>query len=112
MNARIIVFSAVLFLVMGFASTGLGLSADSAVPEMDQPATHVELGAEINNLVFTGMVKRIPNGMALVTKNGTYLLEGGNFDSIIDKEVNVIGKLVKQGSIEVIEVARTQLAHE
>lgn len=95
---------------LGLATNGFTLSNAANNVDMDMSATPVQLATDINNLVFTGTVKRIPNGTALVTRNGTYLLSGGNFDSVIDKEVNVIGKVVKEGSIEKLEVARAQLA--
>ncbi|MEE4241609.1 MAG: hypothetical protein V2I36_09085 [Desulfopila sp.] len=87
------------------------LSAD-AMPYSNPQSPPIELEADVNNQVFSGVVKRIPNGAALVTSKTTYLLSGGNFDGIINQEVNIIGKVVKEGSIEKIEVARAQLAHE
>ncbi len=75
-------------------------------------ATPVELGADVNSLVFTGVVKKIPDGTALVTNTTTYLLTGGNFESIVGKEVNIIGKIIKEGSHKTIHVARAQLARE
>lgn len=103
---------AVLILALGFATNGLAVSNAADNNNVIKAATPVELGTDVNNLVFTGTVKKIPNGTALITKNATYLLSGGNFDSIVGKEVNIIGKVVKVGSIEKIEVARAQLAQQ
>ena len=86
--------------------------AADARPFSDTQTTPVKLGADVNNQVFSGIVKKIPDGAALVTSNATYLLTGGNFDGILDREVNIIGKVIKEGSIEKIEVTRAQLAHE
>ncbi len=83
-----------------------------AMPFSETETIPVKLGADVNNQVFSGVVKKMDGGAALVTSNATYLLSGGNFDGIIGKEVNIIGKMVKEGSIKKIEVARAQLAHE
>jgi hypothetical protein len=80
-----------------------------SAPEV--PAILIQLGADVHSLMFTGIVRKIPDGTALVTNNATYLLAGGNFDGIVGKEVNIIGKVIKEGSIEKIQVARAQLAH-
>lgn len=79
-------------------------------PKTAIPTTPVQLEPNVNTLIFTGVVKRIPNGTALVTNSATYLLDGGNFEGIVGKEVNIIGRVVKEGSIEKIIVARAQLA--
>jgi len=99
-------------LIMGLGCAINSFATTSAKQASLSPATPVELGADVNNLVFTGTVKRIPDGTALVTSNATYLLSGGNFEGIVGREVNIIGKVVKEGSIEKIQVARAQLAHE
>ena len=101
-----------ILLIMTSANSSFALSSSNNQQLINNAATPVELGAHVNNLVFTGVVKRIPDGTALVTNTATYLLSGGNFESIVGKEVNIIGKVVKEGSIEKIEVARAQLAHE
>lgn len=103
---------AVLILTLGFAANSFAVSNTADSGEVIKAVTPVELGTDVNNLVFTGTVKKIPNGTALITKNATYLLSGGNFDSIVGKEVNIIGKVIREGSIEVIEVARAQLAQQ
>ncbi len=100
----------VLVLTLGLTANGFAISTTATENSITKPATPVELGTDVNNLVFTGTVKKIPNGTALITKKATYLLTGGNFDSIVGKEVNIIGKVVKEGFIEKIQVARAQLA--
>jgi len=103
---------AVLTLTLGFSANGFAVSNAANNDMVIKAATPVELETDVNNLVFTGTVKKIPNGTALITKKATYLLSGGNFDSIVGKEVNIIGKVVQEGSIEKIEVARAQLAQQ
>lgn len=106
---------AILPLLLIFALSCAAQSfATAASPKQapQSPPTPVQLGTDVNSLVFTGTVKRIPDGTALVTNNATYLLTGGNFEAIVGKEVNIIGRVVKEGSIEKIQVARAQLAHE
>lgn len=99
---------AVFFLALIFGANAMAISAAKQSPE--PPVLPVELGADVNNLVFTGTVRKIPNGTALVTNNATYHLAGGNFDGIVGKVVNIIGTVVKEGSVEKIQVARAQLA--
>jgi len=111
MKTNTILIIAILVMTLGITVHSFATSGSAIEASITKPATPVELGTDVNNLVFTGTVKKIPNGTALITKNATYLLTGGNFDSIIGKEVNIIGKVVKEGSIEKIQVARAQLAH-
>lgn len=103
---------AILVMTLGFTTTGFAISSASSEDITISPLTPVKLETDVNNLVFTGTVKRIPNGTVLITKKATYLLSGGNFDSVIGKEVNIIGKVVKEGSIEKILVAKAQLAQQ
>ncbi len=110
MKIKKILIIVLLATALGFSANCFATSGSAIEASITRPATPVELGTDVNNLVFTGTVKKIPNGTALITKNATYLLTGGNFDSIIGKEVNIIGKVVKEGSIEKIQVARAQLA--
>ncbi len=105
--ATVVLLSVLSLSVMSFATPVAGYQ-----PLASNSATPVELSADVNNLVFTGVVKKIPDGTALVTSSATYLLSGGNFESIIGKEVNIIGKVVKEGSIEKLHVARAQIARE
>lgn len=112
MSMKRLLEGVLLLLIMTSANSSFALSSSTNQQLINNAATPVELGADVNNLVFTGVVKRIPDGTALVTSTATYLLSGGNFESIVGKEVNIIGKVVKEGSIEKIEVARAQLAHE
>ncbi len=71
-----------------------------------------KLESYVNNLVFTGTVKEIPGGTALVTTSNTYILGGGNFSGIVGREVNIIGKVVAEGSFEKIMVSHIQLARQ
>lgn len=96
-----------MFTVNGFCSTVF--YAQSKTPGHSEP---VKLEADVNNLIFTGVIKRIPNGTALITNSATYLLDGGNFEAMAGKEVNILGRVVKEGSIEKIIVSRAQLAEK
>ncbi len=101
---------AVFFLVLVFTLATNTMAISSAKPSPQSPIIPVQLGTDVNNLVFTGTVKKIPTGTALVTPNATYHLAGGNFEGIVGKVVNIIGTVVKEGTVEKIQVARAQLA--
>ncbi len=112
MTKKNIVAGAILIVALFFSSNGYALTSSAIYLPTRDSATPVKLSTGVNNLVFTGVVKKIPDGTALVTHTSTYLLAGGNFESIVGKEVNIIGKVIQEGSIEIIQVARAQLAHE
>ncbi len=112
MTARNTVAGVILLSILTLAANSFATPSADRRTLADNPATPVELGADVNNLVFTGVVKKIPDGTALVTNTATYLLTGGNFEAIVGKEVNIIGKVIKVGPIEKIQVARAQIAHE
>ncbi len=112
MTARITVIGVIFLFILALAANSFATPSAGSRTFADNPATPVELGADVNNLVFTGVVKKIPDGTALVTNTATYLLTGGNFEAIVGKEVNIIGKVIKVGPIEKIQVARAQIAHE
>ncbi len=112
MTARITVIGVIFLFILALAANSFASPSAGSRTLADNPATPVELGADVNNLVFTGVVKKIPDGTALVTNTATYLLTGGNFEAIVGKEVNIIGKVIKVGPIEKIQVARAQIAHE
>lgn len=59
--------------------------------------------------MFHGIVKRLDDGMALYTEKEVYPLIGGEFDMINGKEVNIIGKVVEEGSVKKLAVNRIQL---
>ncbi len=71
-----------------------------------------QLESYVNNLVFTGTVKEIPKGTVLVTASKTYILAGGNFSGIVGREVNILGKVIAEGSLEKIIVSHIQLARQ
>ena len=113
MTLNLTTATGVLLSVLLIAVNGYAVSTATPQPLEKNSATPVELGAEVNNLVFTGTVKKIPDGTALVTATTTYLLTGGNFDAIVGKEVNIIGKVIKEGSIEldaVVQLPDTDLS--
>ncbi|MGB3212260.1 MAG: hypothetical protein WBB19_16275 [Desulforhopalus sp.] len=62
--------------------------------------------------VFRGIVQKLDEGdegTALFTDKKVYPLLGGDFKTIVGKEVNIIGKVVLEEDIEKIIVARIQL---
>jgi len=101
----LILASSIIFL----AASAMAESGTSA-PAAPSPPTPVKLGADVNSLVFTGTIKKISGQAVLVTSQATYLLTGGNFDGIVGMKVNIIGKIIQEGAIEKIMVARAQLA--
>ncbi len=98
-----------LFSVMFLPASAMAVNA-SGKSEAPSPPTPVKLGSDVNSLVFTGTVKKIDDQAVLVTSKTTYLLTGGNFDGIVGMKVNIIGKIIQEGAIEKILVARAQLA--
>lgn len=112
MTARFSTYMLALMLVLVLTSRAMATTALNKQPYTERSTTPVELSGDVNRLVFTGTVKKIPDGTALVTSTATYLLAGGNFEMIVGKEVNVIGRVVKDGSLETIQVARTQITRE
>ncbi len=72
------------------------------------PAKIVAIAKE-DTQVFHGIVKKLDDGMALYTEKEIYPLIGGEFDIINGKEVNIIGKIVEEGSIKKLAVNRIQL---
>lgn len=63
-----------------------------------------------DNTIFQGIVKKLDEGTALFTEKDVYPLIGGDFQMIVGKEVNIIGKLVKDGDVDKISVTRVQFA--
>ncbi|MFH0780389.1 MAG: hypothetical protein V2B20_00310 [Pseudomonadota bacterium] len=65
-------------------------------------------------LIFRGTVQKTEDGdgTALYTEQAVYPLLGGDFAMIIGEEVNIIGKMVREGNIEKIIVARVQFERE
>ena len=109
-TAKYILFFA-LFVMLGQSSFVYAVAAQKAsLPEAAAPSAKLE--SYVNNLVFTGKVKQIPGATVLVTTSNTYLLSGGDFSGIVDRKVNVIGKVVSEGSIEKLIVSQIQLASQ
>lgn len=63
-------------------------------------------------LIFRGTITQLDEGTALVTDRAVYPLLGGDFAMIIGNEVNIIGKMVKEGEVKKILVARIQFDRE
>lgn len=99
--------AALLFLTCITLSTpsfGLSAAADIKPP---QPAA-IDSAQAIDNLAFTGVVKKLDEGTALFTEKEIYPLIGGDFEMIVGKEVTIIGKVVKEGDADKLSVARVQ----
>ena len=82
--------------------------SNSTEPVQDDPAK-IMAAAKQDTQIFHGIVKRLDDGMALYTEKEVYPLIGGEFDIINGKEVNIIGKIVEEGSIKKLAVNRIQL---
>lgn len=96
-------------IVACLAISGLSFAvSNSAEPKQGDPAKIVAT-AKKDTQVFHGIVKRLDDGMALYTEKEVYPLIGGEFDIIDGKEVNIIGKIVEEGSIKKLAVNRIQL---
>lgn len=68
-----------------------------------------EVAEQMKEAVFSGIVKKHENGTALITKDKTYPLEGGDFAMIVGKEVDIVGKVVKEGDVEKLVVSKLQV---
>lgn len=80
-------------------------------PAKSDPAPiAVDATQATENMFFQGIIKRLDEGTALFTEKRVYPLIGGNFETIVGKEVNIIGKIVKDGDVEKISVGRVQFA--
>jgi hypothetical protein len=96
-------------IVAGFlivCTNSLAVSTPSTTSTKDSVATLAE--NQIDNLVFKGVVKKLDTGTALYTEKAIYPLMGGDFDMIVGKSVHIIGRIVKDGNVEKISVARVQ----
>lgn len=90
---------------------GTGLAMASTPPPEDK-STAIESTQLTKNLIFHGTVEKIKEGTALNTDKGLYPLLGGDFDMIIGKQVNIIGKMINEGGTEKIAVSRIQFDKE
>lgn len=68
-----------------------------------------EMADQMKQMVYTGVVKKHEDGTALITKDKTYPLEGGDFAMIVGKEVDIVGKIVKEGDVEKLVVSKLQV---
>lgn len=84
--------------------------ATSTSQEKNGISTTIESSQMTENSVFRGIIKKLDKGTALFTEKEVYPLIGGDFETIIGKEVNIVGKIMKEGDIEKIAVARVQFA--
>lgn len=78
-------------------------------PAKSNPAPIAVDAAQVaENMLFQGIIKQLDEGTALFTEKQVYPLIGGSFETIVGKEVNIIGKIVKDGDVEKISVTRVQ----
>lgn len=82
----------------------------SSAAKSNPAPTAVGASQAAENMIFQGIIKQLDEGTALFTEKQVYPLIGGNFETIVGKEVNIIGKIVKDGDVEKISVARVQFA--
>lgn len=81
----------------------------TATSSSKQPApAAVETSKTTETTVFEGVVKKMDEGTALFTEKEVYPLLGGDFGMIVGKEVSIVGKVIKEGNVEKIVVARVQ----
>lgn len=99
---------AIFAICLAFSNLAFGVSTPSEI-KSPAPAAADSSQAE-ENLVFRGIIKNLDEGTALFTDKEIYPLVGGNFETIVGKEVNIIGKVIKDGDVEKIIVARIQFA--
>jgi hypothetical protein len=101
------VLSTIVFVVcLSAASYAFGISAPTATTS--PTPSIIDSPQAVDTLVFTGVVKKLDQGTALFTEKEVYPLLGGNFAMVVGKEVNIIGKLIKEGNVEKIIVSRVQ----
>ncbi|GEM_PF-2514669 len=86
------------------------------IPESSKPPAPAIIYSPKNSeiLIFRGTIQKIEDGdgTALRTEKAVYPLLGGDFAMIIGEEVNIIGKMVHEGDVEKIAVARVQFERE
>lgn len=63
---------------------------------------------EQKTVIFQGIVKKLDGGTALFTKETIYPLTGGDFQTIVGKEVFIVGTIVTVGDLKKIQVKRIQ----
>ena len=99
-------------LCLAISSHAFGVST---MAKINSPVTTtVDTSQTADNMVFRGIVKKLDGDTALFTENDIYRLVGGNFETIVGKEVNIIGKIVKEGDVKKNSVSLVQfnyLAH-
>lgn len=92
------------------AISGYALATSTSQEKNGISTTTIESSQMTENSVFRGIIKKLDKGTALFTEKEVYPLIGGDFETIIGKEVNIVGKIMKEGDIEKIAVARVQFA--
>ncbi len=89
----------------------MGSSCFASAPATPQAAAKQgkEVAEQMKEMVFSGVVKKHEDGTALITKDKTYPLTGGDFAMIVGKEVDIVGKVVKEGEVEKLVVSKLQV---
>ncbi len=91
-------------------STNCFASAPASSQAVEQQGK--EMTEQVKQMVYTGVVKELEGGTALITKDKTYQLEGGNFAEIVGKQVDVFGKVVKVGETEKLVVSKLHVINK
>jgi len=102
-------------LILAIACTAFVLGTGQAMastPTPNDSTAAIESTQLTKNLIFHGTVEKIDEGTALNTEKGLYPLLGGDFDMIVGKEVNIIGKMIDDKGTEKIAVSRIQFDKE
>ena len=93
-----------LCIAMGTTCLASAPAAPQAVAQQTKEAAE-----QVKEMLFSGIVKKHEDGTALITKEKTYPLAGGDFGMIVGKEVDIMGKIVKEGDVEKLVVSKLQV---
>lgn len=107
---KIVVSAIIIALCLASADLAIG----TAYPQRESPPVPALIYSpkKTDILIFRGIIKYHDMGTALATDRAVYPLIGGDFAMIVGKEVNIIGKMVKENDVEKIVVARVQFDRE
>lgn len=84
----------------------IGLSTQAKIESPDP--TEINSSQATGNKIFRGIVKNLDGGTAVFTDTETYPLIGGDFETLVGKNVNIIGRIVKEGNLKKLRVTLIQ----